>query len=337
MRRSPVALGAAAIAIALAVAVADQATAFRYSVPVQAKSPWPEMRRDSRNTGSSPIRGVYRGDRPWSFATARGIFSTPVDRRERDGLRRVGGPVVLRPRPRRARRLAIPHRRDHRQRGRPGQPSQEGPESHDHLRIRGRAALPPAHHGAPAPQAEDRLGLRADPAAGRGPAGELVGGEPGDRSGRDHLRRQHRRRRVRDQSRRHPALGDRARPVGVDDARLRRGERVGQHLLGLGRPLRLLTRPERRPALADVHPRLRHLFAGARVGRHRLRRLLRPPPLRARSRHRPGALVVPHRCPHLRFARAAVGAAGRDLGDLHRIGRRLGLRARPGGPPALAL
>jgi outer membrane protein assembly factor BamB len=78
MRRSPAALGAAAIAIALGLAVADQATAFRYSVPVQAKSPWPEMRRDSRNTGSSPIRAVYRGDRPWSFATARGIFSTPV-------------------------------------------------------------------------------------------------------------------------------------------------------------------------------------------------------------------------------------------------------------------
>jgi outer membrane protein assembly factor BamB len=47
--------------------------------------------------------------------------------------------------------------------------------------------------------------------------------------------------------------------------------------------------------------------------------------------------VVPHRCPHLRLARAAHGAAGSDFGDLRRIGRRLGLRARPGGPPALAL
>jgi outer membrane protein assembly factor BamB len=36
------------------------------------------MRRDSRNTGASPIRGRYRGGRPWSFATGRGIFSTPV-------------------------------------------------------------------------------------------------------------------------------------------------------------------------------------------------------------------------------------------------------------------
>ena len=41
-------------------------------------SPWPEMRRDSRNTAESPIRGRYRGDRPSSFRTGRGIFSTPV-------------------------------------------------------------------------------------------------------------------------------------------------------------------------------------------------------------------------------------------------------------------
>ena len=36
------------------------------------------MRRDSRNTASSPVRGRYRGGRPWAFATKRGIFSTPV-------------------------------------------------------------------------------------------------------------------------------------------------------------------------------------------------------------------------------------------------------------------
>jgi outer membrane protein assembly factor BamB len=57
---------------------AAQVRAFSYDVPVQARSPWPEMRRDSRNTAASPIRARYRGDRPWSFATARGIFSTPV-------------------------------------------------------------------------------------------------------------------------------------------------------------------------------------------------------------------------------------------------------------------
>jgi outer membrane protein assembly factor BamB len=76
MRRPRLALGAAVLAIALVAA--DQASAFSYDVPVQASSPWPEMRRDSRNTANSPIRARYHGERPWSFATARGIFSTPV-------------------------------------------------------------------------------------------------------------------------------------------------------------------------------------------------------------------------------------------------------------------
>jgi outer membrane protein assembly factor BamB len=47
-------------------------------VPLDVASPWPEMRHDPRNTGRSPIVGRYRGDRPWTFKTGRGIFSTPV-------------------------------------------------------------------------------------------------------------------------------------------------------------------------------------------------------------------------------------------------------------------
>jgi len=78
MKAPSAAWGSAALAIALVLLLAGQAAAFTYDVPLQAKSPWPEMRRDSRNTGASPVRAVYRGDRPWSFATARGIFSTPV-------------------------------------------------------------------------------------------------------------------------------------------------------------------------------------------------------------------------------------------------------------------
>ena len=46
--------------------------------PLLQGSPWPEMRHDLRNTGESQIRGAYRGERPWSFTTQRGIFSTPV-------------------------------------------------------------------------------------------------------------------------------------------------------------------------------------------------------------------------------------------------------------------
>ena len=79
MPRPPVALTFLALAVALAPWPGQQqARAFSYDVPVQARSPWPEMRRDSRNTASSPVRGRYRGGRPWAFATKRGIFSTPV-------------------------------------------------------------------------------------------------------------------------------------------------------------------------------------------------------------------------------------------------------------------
>ena len=61
-----------------AAPAAAKAPNYHYDVPVQQSSPWPEMRRDSRNTGASPIRARYRGGEPWRFRTARGIFSTPV-------------------------------------------------------------------------------------------------------------------------------------------------------------------------------------------------------------------------------------------------------------------
>jgi outer membrane protein assembly factor BamB len=79
VRRPLVALTLVALAVALGMGVNPvQVRAFSYDVPVQARSPWPEMRRDSRNTAASPIRARYGRERPWSFATARGIFSTPV-------------------------------------------------------------------------------------------------------------------------------------------------------------------------------------------------------------------------------------------------------------------
>ncbi|MEW6439925.1 MAG: PQQ-binding-like beta-propeller repeat protein [bacterium] len=61
---------------------------YGYEVPVQADSPWPSFRRDRRNTGRSPIAGVYAGGWPWAFETAKGIFSTPVI--DRDGTVYVG-------------------------------------------------------------------------------------------------------------------------------------------------------------------------------------------------------------------------------------------------------
>ncbi len=51
---------------------------YGYEVPVEANSPWPSFRRTRRNTGRSPIQAVYGGDEPWSFETAKGIFSTPI-------------------------------------------------------------------------------------------------------------------------------------------------------------------------------------------------------------------------------------------------------------------
>ena len=48
------------------------------SVPFDPNSPWPVMRHDQRNTGESPIVARYTGDRPWSYATGKAIFSTPV-------------------------------------------------------------------------------------------------------------------------------------------------------------------------------------------------------------------------------------------------------------------
>jgi outer membrane protein assembly factor BamB len=76
---SALALCALAASPAAAAPTHSGSRAFHYDVPVLAGSPWPEMRRDSRNTGASPVRGRYRGgDRPWSFRTGRGIFSTPV-------------------------------------------------------------------------------------------------------------------------------------------------------------------------------------------------------------------------------------------------------------------
>ena len=36
------------------------------------------MRHDTRNTGVSDVQNRYAGDKPWSFKTGKGIFSTPV-------------------------------------------------------------------------------------------------------------------------------------------------------------------------------------------------------------------------------------------------------------------
>src|ERR1700683_5287207 len=79
---------AAGVAAGALAAVADAATRVRaippattdyhYAAAVEQSSPWPTMRRDDRNTASSPIVADWYGDRPWQFRTGKGIFSTPV-------------------------------------------------------------------------------------------------------------------------------------------------------------------------------------------------------------------------------------------------------------------
>jgi len=75
--------GLALVALAAPAAGAGAAgtpkpPSFDYDVPVEPTSPWPMFRRDQRNTGLSPIRARYRrGERPWRFRTAKGVFTAP--------------------------------------------------------------------------------------------------------------------------------------------------------------------------------------------------------------------------------------------------------------------
>ena len=61
----------------LAVALLRAVPAGALAVPLDASSPWPEMRHDRRNSGRSPIVARYHGDRPWAFRRS-WHFSTPV-------------------------------------------------------------------------------------------------------------------------------------------------------------------------------------------------------------------------------------------------------------------
>ncbi len=49
-----------------------------YSVPLAPDSPWPKFRANARQDGRSPVLPVVGEGEPWSFATGKGIFSTPV-------------------------------------------------------------------------------------------------------------------------------------------------------------------------------------------------------------------------------------------------------------------
>jgi len=51
---------------------------FGYDVPLDPASPWPKFRADARQTGRSAVRPARAGARPWTFATGKGVFSSPV-------------------------------------------------------------------------------------------------------------------------------------------------------------------------------------------------------------------------------------------------------------------
>ena len=293
--------------------------------PLLQGSPWPEMRHDLRNTGESQIRGTYRGERPWSFTHPARDLLDPGDRRPR------ASPTSARPTATSTRSGATAR-------------------SCGAFAPAGSSTRPPPSACAPAPTTSSRS--RSAPATRRSTscAAPRGGSRPPSAPAGPSARRWRRRPAswstggratsptgpTRTSTSATPAAApSRSRPsgeqrwvtqrgeLGLDHARVRRR---GQQLLGLGRLLRLLARPGRQPALADVHPRLSDLLAGARLRRHRLHRLLRPLAARARPGHRRRALGLPDRRPHLQLARARLRRRRQHQGDLHRLGRRLDLR-----------
>lgn len=61
---------------------------FHDDVPLDPASPWPKFRADARQTGRSAVQPRGSERRPWTFATGKGVFSTPVV--DGDGTAYVG-------------------------------------------------------------------------------------------------------------------------------------------------------------------------------------------------------------------------------------------------------
>ncbi len=62
-----------------AVDAAADATATAPEVPLAADAPWPKFRRDARQTGRTSLpHTVNTTSAPWTFQTAKGIFSSPI-------------------------------------------------------------------------------------------------------------------------------------------------------------------------------------------------------------------------------------------------------------------
>ena len=322
-----------------AVRAAALLAAAAAAAPTQAGSPWPTMRHDRAQHRAQPARGALRsGDRPWAFRhRARGSSRRPVI--GADGTVYVGSAdsVFYALDRRRPAALAVSHRRHHRRR-RGDLALRRAPADRPLTFGSGDERLYQRAHG-PRRRSRARGGsvwtFRASRA--RPATGQLVNwweGNVGDRRPTATSSRQHGRRRpTRSTPAGTAALGLPDRQLGVDDA----GVRARRHdVLGLARPqassrstadgARALDQ-RRRSATSSPRPRI---AATARcTSAPSTASSTRSTPRRARERWSlpaPATTSTPRR----------RWRTGRRR-DLHRLDRRLGLRARPGRPPALAL
>lgn len=58
---------------------AEKEGTYRYDIPLDPRSPWPKFRANALQNGRSPVEPQVNASlRPWTFATGKGIFSSPV-------------------------------------------------------------------------------------------------------------------------------------------------------------------------------------------------------------------------------------------------------------------
>ena len=303
------------------------------TVPLDAGSPWPEMRHDRRNSGRSAIVAHYGGEDPWAFRTGRGIFSTPVI--GGDGTVYVGSGdssfYALDARGRLRWRLKTGG--SDRRRWRALELRLRARIGSAHVRLGGRPAVSRDHAADREPPGP--VDLPAHRRTGRGSAGQLVGGQRGDRP-----------------------PGEICTPATPAAAPTR--SRLGASSCGRSPPA-IRSGPRRRspttaratgghstatctgstaPAgrLEHVRSRLCRLLAGDRVRRDRVRRLVRLQALRTRPDHREPCAGRFATTDHI-YASPALGvdAPRPDRCDLHRVDRRLGVCALAERPAAVAL
>ena len=320
------------------------------------RSPWPRQRREA---GELPLRRpgpaelALAGDAPrqpqqrpqpdprplprrsaLALSHRRGIFSTPVI--GGDGTVYVGSAdhyfYALRPDGRLRWKLRTGGIIDAAAAIGPRRRRQHGVPDHD--RLRRRAPLPPARRPPPA-AAQRRVLWRFRTDARRPPASWSTGGRATSRSAR----------RRRSTPATPAAAPTRSRPAAPSAGSTRAPTRSGPprpstprgttywgsvdlHAFALD-PLRAAALEPPSPATSP--PRRRSAATAPSTSAPST------PAPRARPRDRRRALELHHRRAHLRLPGAREGLRGPDHGDLHRLRRRLALRAAPRRQPDLAL